>query len=95
MRDQLARWVRPVHGDELIASLWRFLTRFPPRKDRKNIWVADRAPAVIGIFLVPLDPKGGDVVLFLSVLAGDLLPAWLTSVDAKSPNLRWADTSKR
>jgi len=90
MSEQLIRWARPVHRDEeacvaLANQANEFLDTFSWAKDRKNIWVAYFVPTVIGIFLVELDPKGRDVDQFIWVIVGDLPPAYLSPVYAKSP----------
>jgi hypothetical protein len=90
MRDELTRWVRPYDpGDVECAALAdkpnEFLDTFSWAKARKNRWVAYFVPAVIRIFLVELDPQDRDVDQFIGVIVGDLPPAYLSPVYAKSP----------
>lgn len=62
-----------------------FLDTFSWARDRKNIWLAYFVPTVIGIFLVELDPQGRDIDQFIWVIVGDIPPAYLSPVYAKSP----------
>jgi len=71
--------------DQLFDKANVFLDSFAWASNRKNLWVADCIPGVLGIFLVELDPQGRDIDQYIWVVVGDLPPAYLSSEYAKSP----------
>ena len=92
MNNEILRHVRPfvLHDEEegcdtLVLRANEFLDKFAWARGRKNLWVADCIPGVLGIFLVELAPMGKDIDQFIWVVVGDLPPAYLTSEYAKSP----------
>jgi hypothetical protein len=92
MMNKMLRHVRPLaqHDEEegcgsLVDKATAFLGGFAWANNRKNLWVADCIPGVLGIFLVELDPQGQDVDQYIWVVVGDLPPAYLSSEYAKSP----------
>jgi hypothetical protein len=92
MKNEILRHVRPfvLHQEEegcdaLVLKVNEFLDKFKWASGRKNLWVADCIPGVLGIFLVELDPQGRDIDQYIWVVVGDLPPAYLSSEYAKSP----------
>lgn len=92
MNNEILRYVRPfIAADEedgcdlLVTKTNAFLDDFDWAKGRKNLWIADCVPGVLGIFLVELDPRGQDIDQYVWVVVGDLPPAYLSSTYAKSP----------
>ncbi len=89
--DSLQRDLRPVtpgSGDEcsdLLSTALDFLAGFEWAKLTGHVWKAECIPGVIGIFLVELDPQGQDIDPQIWVVVGDLPPAYLSPVYAKSP----------
>jgi hypothetical protein len=92
MGNEILRYVRPFlpRNEEggcvdLVAKANCFLDGFDWAKGRKNLWVANCIPGIIGIFLVELNPQGQDIDQYTWVVVGDLPPAYLSSIYAKSP----------
>jgi len=92
MKTEILRHVRPfvLHEEEegcdaLLIKANEFLDKFAWAKDRKNLWVADCFPGVLGIFLAELAPQGQQIDQYIWVVVGDLPPAYLSSQYAKSP----------
>lgn len=92
MNNEILRHVRPFVLKEeeegcgsLVDKANAFLDEFAWASNRKNLWVADCIPGVLGIFLVELDPQGRDIDRYIWVVVGDLPPAYLSSEYAKSP----------
>jgi hypothetical protein len=93
-KSELWRYVRPISTDPeqagvtaLLEKAGTFLQGFAWAKERKNIWVAHYIPGVFGLFLVELNTHRGEPEIdqFIWVVVGDLPPAYLSSVYAKSP----------
>jgi hypothetical protein len=92
MREEILRYVRPflapneeVGCADLVDKANSFLNGFSWAEGRKNLWVADCIPGIIGIFLVELAPREQDIDQYIWVVVGDLPPAYLSSQYAKSP----------
>jgi hypothetical protein len=92
MNSKILRHVRPFVPRqeeegcaELVEKANTFLDEFKWAVDRKNLWIADCIPGVLGIFLVELDPHGRDVDQYIWVVVGDLPPAYLSSKYADTP----------
>ena len=92
MKNKILHHVRPfvprneeVGCSDLVDKANAFLDEFIWAKGRKNLWVADCIPGVLGIFLAELDPPGPEVDQYIWVVVGDLPPAYLSSEYANSP----------
>jgi len=92
MSNELLHHVRPFllqneeeGSGELVDEANSYLDRFPWAEGRKNLWVAHCVPGILGIFLVELDPRGQNIDQYVWVVVGDLPPAYLSSMYAKSP----------
>lgn len=92
MENELFLHVRPfvLQNEEegcsdLVDRANTYLDSFSWAGGRKKLWIADCIPGVIGIFLVELDPRGRNIDRCIWVVVGDLPPAYLSSVYAKSP----------
>jgi hypothetical protein len=70
---------------DLLKTVDTFLNGFRWAKGTGRIWVAECIPGVIGLFLVELRPSGEDIDPFVWVVVGDLPPAYLSPVYAKTP----------
>jgi len=69
----------------LAASMDAFLSGFPWARRNGNTWLGLCIPAVLGLFLVELDPPSADIDQSIWVVVGDLPPAYISSVYASSP----------
>jgi hypothetical protein len=89
--DEIVNHVCPVESYEaedcrdLVSAVHGYLATFAWAKPTGRIWVGECIPAVIGIFLVELEPSESDIDHFTWVIVGDLPPAYLSPVYAKSP----------
>jgi hypothetical protein len=70
---------------ELAAAMDAFLGGFSWARRTGNAWVGLCIPAVLGLFLVELDPPSDDIDRSTWVIVGDLPPAYISPEFASSP----------
>jgi len=70
---------------DFVTDLQSYLAGFRWAPPTGRMWVGHCIPGVIGTFLIELKPLKADVDRFIWVIVGDLPPAYLSSVYAKTP----------
>jgi hypothetical protein len=92
MENEVLAHVRPYNSekeecgcDALLLSANEFLDAFQWAKRTGRVWVSECIPGVVGLFLFELDPPGPNVDKYIWVVVGDLPPAYLSPVYARSP----------
>ncbi len=71
--------------DALLTKSNEFLDAFRWARRTGKVWVGDCVPGVWGLFLVELDPPTPEIDQCVWTIVGDLPPAYISTVYAKSP----------
>ena len=75
----------PEEVKDLVGKANSFLDTFRWAKIPRKYWIGECIPGVLGLFLVELVGADREIDPYIWVVVGDLPPAYLSSLYARSP----------